>query len=99
MKITMFLRRLGLLVRSWLHLCAPSKAMRLIGDSSPAPKGVVSLPPWSFTSEIFLDASLGYAQSAHQGNFCKVVAVETGDVLLVGARYALLRLHHFHAYR
>src|ERR1700722_4629881 len=46
--------------------------------------------------EIFLDALFCDAESASQGNFCKIIAVETRNVLFVGASDRLLRLHHFH---
>src|ERR1700719_5402721 len=63
---------------------------------SQTPKGVGSRPPCSVSFEIFLDALFREAESASQGNFCKIIAVKTRNVLFVGASDRLLRLHHFH---
>src|SRR5208282_225292 len=59
------------------------------------PNWVASRPPCSLSFEIFLDALLRGAKSASEGNFCEIVAVETGDVLFMGAGDGLLRLHDF----
>src|SRR5205807_9992240 len=53
-------------------------------------------PPCSFFLEVFSDAVFSDADGASQGNFCKIITVETCDVLLVRAGDGFLRLHHFH---
>src|SRR5207237_9480314 len=61
----------------------------------PALKEVSSLPPFSFSFEIFLDALLSNAQGANQKNFREIIVVETRYVLLVRTGDCFLRLHHF----
>src|SRR5436853_2932757 len=46
-----------------------------------------------FSWEVFLHALLASTQGANEGNFREIIAVQTGDVLLVRAGNRLLRLH------
>src|ERR1700683_2358017 len=49
------------------------------------------------SSEILAKTASCNTEGTSEGQFCEIVAIEAGDVLVVGAGQGLLGLHHFDA--